>query len=201
MNHFDWSVCNSALHVHNKCMWNFWSLVPPHKLAPSHAPALKSINKRQKKRADLGQQTCLRAANEHSALSAQPPGEKTAWHFGVTKPQKAADIYGIDTSGGRVFGNTRLITAVWSLLLQHCQCHRSHCREHPYYYLIIILTILIQALLVHAKPCCCKELLYCSLHVQYLNITSSLQLYAALMGIKSELLLQVTPFMHEKLKI
>lgn len=56
----------------------------PHSRSPSlslsytHTHTLKSINKRQKKRADLGQQTCLHAV-ECSTLSSEPlQGENTA---------------------------------------------------------------------------------------------------------------------------
>lgn len=54
----------------------------------THTHTLKSINKMRKKRADLGQQTCLHAI-EHSTLSTKPlRGRKHSLTLPVTKPQE-----------------------------------------------------------------------------------------------------------------
>lgn len=57
-----------------------------HKHTHSHARTRKSINKMRKKRADLGQQTCLHAV-EHSTLSTELlRGRKHSSTRPVTKP-------------------------------------------------------------------------------------------------------------------
>lgn len=137
-------------------------------LSHTHTHTLKSINKRQKKGADLGQQTCLHAV-ERSSLSAEPPrGGKGVLTLPVTKPQKPLTS---TASICLVTGCTLLlrylsyycsmhyITAVSALLppcpprygstgFGVCKCHHFYCRQHPYY-LSIILVNAAQALMPH----------------------------------------------------
>lgn len=104
-----------------------WSLVNAYTNSPSpshahtHTHTLKSINKRRKKRADLGQQTCLHAV-EHSTFSSEPlRGRKQSLTLPVTKPQK------LQKSTASIWLITEC-TVVPHLLLQnlhyYCSMHR-----------------------------------------------------------------------------
>lgn len=104
--------------------------------------------------------------------------KKTQLDTSTDRASEATEIYSISMTGLWLYSSIHLITAESTLLLQHapyhssislittepillqqhqlqcCKCHRSYCRQHPYY-LSIILIIAVQALLLHLKPNCC----------------------------------------------
>lgn len=131
----------------------------PSTTSRTHTHTLKSINKRQKKRADLGQQTlstCRRALFPPSLLGGGGKKRKHASTLAVTKPQKPLKSAASMSGHWLYYCSICLITAACTPSQQNQPYyHGTHlvtaapatafasviifyCRQHPYYLSIIL---------------------------------------------------------------